>query len=491
MKKGILVLLSGLLFIGCFTDVAKSSELTDDYFDIATNYFNSNDYKKTIEYLDLILSIEPDNLKAKTLLKKIIPDDEKTKTVVVEEILDKAENPETVKIVDVESVNLQKEMYDSAYYNKKGQEFYQQGDLESAIQYFYKSIALNKKNATAYNNLGMSYWQKNNIEEAIKNFKKAFSINSKYTQPLTNLANVYMQQGDEKNEFLYLQKAVSINPNDEVASLFLGDYYRRKNEYFSAIKSYKNVIEINNKNSRAYMSLALCYFEIEEFNLCSQNLMKFLDLNPESDYAYYILAKAALATSHFEYAKSFITKAIELNDCANYNFVLARIEYANGNYEVAKGIFQRLLNDNSNAELFNYMGLCCYKLKDADAATVNFRKAIELDGLKSIYYYNLAQCYKSIGDKRTYTRYVNTATQINPVNIQDYIDLSYIYMDNSNPSYAIKTLEQAISKYPEAKSLYFAKLRIFETIGDNIHYNELKDLIEAKFNDNEEIKRKK
>ena len=32
MKKGILVLLSGLLFIGYFTDFAMSSELTDDYF---------------------------------------------------------------------------------------------------------------------------------------------------------------------------------------------------------------------------------------------------------------------------------------------------------------------------------------------------------------------------------------------------------------------------------------------------------------------------
>ena len=62
--------------------------------------FNSNDYKKTIEYLDLILSIEPDNLKAKTLLKKLVPDEEKTQTVVVEEVLNKAENPENKPTVN-------------------------------------------------------------------------------------------------------------------------------------------------------------------------------------------------------------------------------------------------------------------------------------------------------------------------------------------------------------------------------------------------------
>ena len=52
---------------------ASASEITDDYFDIATNYFNTNNYAKAIEYLDNILKLEPDNLQAQTLRNKILP----------------------------------------------------------------------------------------------------------------------------------------------------------------------------------------------------------------------------------------------------------------------------------------------------------------------------------------------------------------------------------------------------------------------------------
>lgn len=145
--------------------------------------------------------------------------------------------------------------------------------------------------------------------------------------------------------------------------------------------------------------------------------------------------------------------------------------------------FQNLLqNGGASAEIFNYVGLCNYKLKNIEVAIANFNKAIELDRLRPIYYYNLAQCYKSLGDKRNYMKNVNTATKINPINYQDYIDLSYIYYDNGNAGYAINSLNDAINKYPSVKSLYLSKLKIYEAMGDNLNYNKTKDTINMRFN---------
>lgn len=495
MKKGILfsfILLLSLLLINPSRTV-WASELTDDYFDIATNYYNSNNYAKALEYLDLIIVIEPDNQNAKTLRDKISPPalDKSDDSKITANILNQAKTPDAVVIIETPQVSLEKVVYDSDYYNSKGQEFYNKKDFDSAIQYFHKSIVVNKRNAKAYNNLGMAYWCKGNTEAAIKYFKLAQSTNKNYTQPLVNLSNLYKRLGDTKREVYYLQKAININNSDYLAYYYLGDYYKENFDYAKAIENYKESVKINQKFPQVYLSLAMCFFETQEFNYSILAMKQYLELCPNSDYAYFLMAKSALALCRYEEAKTYIQEALNINNNREYQLELAKINYYLQDYLSALDLFQIILQSGDNAEVFNYVGLCNYKLKNVEIAIVNFNKAIELDGLRPIYYYNLAQCYKSLGDKKNYVKYVNTATKINPINYQDYIDLSYIYHDNSNPAYAINSLNEAIRKYPNEKALYLSKLKIYEAIGDNLNYNKTRDLIKMRFESNEKSKETK
>lgn len=485
MKKGILFLvlvISALLW----TNLVSASELTNDYFDIATNYFNSNNYTKALEYLDLILGVEPDNLQAKALKDKILPPQDCQENKKPAEDITK---PSTViqtsnnaATIETTPANTEKVVYNSDYYNAKGQEFYSQKEYDKAIEYFYKAIATNKKNAQAYNNLAMTYWLKNNLYAAVKYFKKANYVNKNYTQPLVNLSELYKQLGDKKNQVFYLEKAIKLNPNDYLAYYRLGDYYRNAGEYPAAIKNYKEVVKINPKFSQVYLNLAMCFFETEEFNYTLLAINQYLGFCPDSDFAFFLAAKANLALCHYADAKICIEKAIELCNKNEYQFELAKIDYYLEDYQTALSILQNLLTSGDSAETLNYVGLCNYKLKNIDAAIDNFNKAIKLNECRPIYYYNLAQCYKSLGDKKNYTKYINSATKITPVNYQDFIDLSYIYYDNGNPGYAINSLNTAIARYPDVKSTYLSKLKIYEAMGDNLHYNETKDLIDMRFN---------
>lgn len=451
---------------------AWANELTDDYLDIAKNYVDSNNLPKAKEYLDLIINIEPDNQEAKALVDKISQPCLNDSTQVI--TIQPSENKPQVEA--------EKVTYNSDYYNTKGQEFYQKKEYDNAIEYFGKSITVDKRNAQAYNNLGMAYLLKNNPHESIKYFKKANSVNKTYTQPLVNLAAVYKQLGDKKNQFYYLQKAIKLNPNDYLAYYYLGDYYRGEEKYPQAIENYKEAVKINPKFSQTYLNLAICFFETEEFNYTLIALKQYLEFYPESDYAYLLAAKADLALCNYVDAKTNIQKALEINNCREYQFELAKIDYYLEDYTEALGILECLLKDSETAEIYNYIGLCNYKLKNIDAAIANFNKTISLDTSRSIYYYNLAQCYKSLGDKKSYSKYVTHATKITPINYQDFIDLSYIYYDNGSPGYAINSLSSAIAKYPDVKSLYLSKLKIYQAIGDSLHYNETKDLIEKRFN---------
>lgn len=493
MKNGILFLVLALsLIVLQSVNFASANELTDDYLVIATNYLKSNNYPKALEYLNIILSIEPDNVAARNLMnqggntggnegvnERGIDSNVTGQTTKDSNI---SQCPECIAIPSDSQISTEKIIYNSDYYNAKGKEFYQQKEFDNAIDYFYKAITVDKKNAQAYNNIAMAYWKKNNTYEAIKYFKKANSINKNYTQPLVNLAGVYKQLKDKKSQLFYLQKAVRLNHNDYLAYYSLGDYYRGEGKYPQAIESYKEVVKINQKFPQVYLKLAICFFETEEFNYTIMAVNQYLEFYPDSDFAFLLAAKANLALCNYENAKLYIQKAIEINKCSEYQFELAKINYYFGDYSNAIDILQNLSEKNNSAEIHNYIGLSNYKLKNINAAIADFNKAIDLDGLRPIYYYNLAQCYKSLGDKKNYSKYVITATKITPVNYQDFIDLSYIYYDNGNPGYAINSLNSAITKYPDVKSLYLAKLKIYEATGDNLHYNETKEQIDMRFN---------
>jgi len=486
MRRGILIFFIIAGFIAFQQgNTVFASELTDDYFDIASNYYLSNNFEKALEYLNEILCMEPDNVQATCLRDKISPStvaENLAQTQAKTEVLNAIQSPANFVILNVPQADTEKMDYNSGYYNTKGQEFYQKKEYDTAVEYFYKSINLNSRNGQAYNNLAMAYWQKNNKTLAIKYFKKANSLNKNYTQPLVNLSILYGQMGDDAKRVFYLKKAIQDNSSDYWAYYLLGDYYKSICSYSKAIENFKETIKINSKFSQAYLGIALCFFETEEFNYALIALNEYQQLCPFSDFTNFMMARANLALCHYDKAKADILSAIAINDTTEYQFELAKIEYFLADYHTALDRLNRVLQKSNSAEGLNYIGLCNYKLKNIDVAIENFYKAIDLDGLCPIYYYNLAQCYKSMGDQKNYLKYVNMATKITPINYQDFIDLSYIYYDNGNSSYALNTLNDAIKRYPTIKALYLSKLKIYESLNDSEHYSEFKDLINERFN---------
>lgn len=359
MKKGMLF---SVLFMSALLckSIVTASELTDDYFDIATNYFNANNYTKSSEYLDLILYFEPDNVAAKIFRSKSPPlppcKDESKPVENSEKVTEAAQTAETPQPY---TENLD---YNLNCYTKKGQEFYQKKEFNKAI--------------------------------------KCFS------------------------------KAIKLNPQDYMAYYYLGYAYQNSGKYSKAIQNYKEVVKINPKFSKVYLNLAICFLETGEFNYTLLALDQYKEFCPGSDFVFYLAAKANLALGHYEDAKVAIENALNINNCNEYQLELGKIAYQMENYCGALDIFQNLLQAKDSAEIYNYIGLCNYQLKNIEAAMADFKKAIDLDGLQPNYYYNMAQCYKSIGEEENYVKY----------------------------------------------------LKFYEAMGNNLHYNKTKDQLEMRFN---------
>ncbi len=478
MKKICLI----FLFIICINIPCYSSELSDDYFDIAQNYIELGDTTKALEYTNYVLMINPNDQRAVKLKDLLIPqetNDDLSRSAI---IMSKEKSLADLAILDIPKSDRYKIENTSEYYNKQGKQYYLNKEYDNAIKCFFRAISIDDKNYIAYNNLGMTYWMKNNLISAEKYFKKAASTSKYYPQPYINLALLYKQKGDMEKHFSFLKKALEVNPDNHWTHYLIGDYYSNTGNYPASIDYYIDAIDINPNFSPSYLALGIAYFNTDKYDQSIIALKKYIELNPKSDFAYSVLAKNYYLKGDYQNAKIYMLKALKLNSSITYRMELAKILFNNEEYNEALLNFQIIEPEYQYAELYNYIGLCNLMLKKFEPAVTNFNKAIVADNHRPIYYYNLAQAYDSLGDKRKYVQYMNLAIQISPLTYQDYIDLSCIYYNTSKTSAAIKILENGIETYPDAKPLYMALMGLYDSIDDNISYNNIKNTIESRFN---------
>ncbi len=484
MKKYIIF----TIFIMLLIHPCMGDELVEDYFDIAKNYAKNGDTTKALEYVNYVLMIKPKYSEAVKFKDKLIPEETSGDISASTMILSKNNSLSDLAILDIPKSDKYKIENSSEYYNNQGRQFYLNEDYDSAIQAFFRAVSLDNKNYIAYNNLGMTYLMKNNVDSAEKYFKKAASVSKYYPQPYINLALIYKQKGDLDKHHTYLKKALGVNPDNFWTYYLLGDYYTSIENYPASIGYYTDSININPNFAPSYLALGVSYFKTDKYNQSIAALNKYLELNAKSDFAYSILAKNYYLLGDYNKAKLYITKAFAINPTLTYRLELAKIQFNNSEYKSALLNFQILEPEYQYAEIYNYIGLCNLMLGKYEQAILYFNKAIVIDSRRAIYYYNLAQCYKALDEKRQYTQYMNMAIQIVPVTYQDYIDLSCIYYNTSKNSLAVKILEKGINVYPDAKPLYMALMGLYDRLGDKTNYNYIKDTIEMRFNTNAQKK---
>ena len=457
-KKLILggVLLSFMAF-PCY-----GNDMTDDYFDIAQNYYKEGNIQKTVEYLNQILEIEPNNLQAIGFKIKLAPPTFSKKLIDIDKPL----------IFDVPYV--QTGIAESDAYYKQGLESYRAKDYSNAEISLNTAIQADPNNFRAYNTLGLVYWAENKLNQARDAFIKSNYINQTFTIPLDNLAQIYKQSGNNEKCYSTLLKAQELNPKDFCTCLLLGDYYRDIEDYETALKNYREVIKINPKYNLAYLKIAKIKTDNVDFAGSNATLNYYLGINPKDDYAYYLMAKNYVYMNNFIKAKESIYKAINMSNCREYRVELGRINYQNDDIQDALDAFNSSLTSDTPSEIYNYIGMCYYNLHDFNKAILNINKAISMPESRVIYYYNLAQVYNTLKDSLSYNKYLGLVKNYQPKKYQDYIDLSGILLDSDSKNSALIMINQGIEKYPRVKELYLEKLKIYDLTDDLQGVNQTK-----------------
>ena len=147
-----------LLIFPCLC--AFSNEITEDYFDIATNYATYGKYNDAIIYIDKILQIEPYNTDAKelknTLLRLNNPNIQSYLTSK-NATLNKAFSEKKIGNTE-EQISSLMSLPNDFWSNYFLAEYYRENNLEKSIYYYQKSIELKPNYSQSYLGLAIAYF---------------------------------------------------------------------------------------------------------------------------------------------------------------------------------------------------------------------------------------------------------------------------------------------------------------------------------------------
>ena len=193
-----------------------------------------------------------------------------------------------------------------------------QNQLNTAINYYLRSLSRQSEQPEVHNNLANVYTTQGNDALAEQHYRQALQLNPSFQDARKNLGLLLISVTPDV-AMVELDRAVAQNPRDIGALTGLGDAHKALENFELATECYQRALEINPDHVTARHNLALCYKLNEQLELAVENYELAMSHQPKSAEIHYNYANALFESGEHEQAESEYLKSIEQNP----GFVLA------------------------------------------------------------------------------------------------------------------------------------------------------------------------
>lgn len=368
------------------------------------------------------------------------------------------------------------------------------GEYTNALSYVEKTLLINPKFAHAYNLAGEIYAKQQNDAAAIVNFRKAIELTPEYTTPYLNLAKIYENRSDNEFALESLKTIAGMDKNTDAICLKIADLELAKGNFTLAEKYYSAVKDDSEYKDEAIKGLTETYW------LEAQELINKAQTGASQNKLYEAREKliAAINTSpsdiELRLAKLKLDKLLnsqlsdkECEDIINSTpqtiaeyVVKGEVYSLQGEYISAKEEFEKALDIAKNVTEYKYLAEYFTFAKNYQLALATLNKAELLAPTdkqiqdnknfvnnkinKSDEYLQDAIYFKKEGDKFFTKKYLLSAVEENPTNVEANILLAKFHKKAKNLQAECNCYKQILSSSSEEKLLskYLKKIEKLE-----------------------------
>jgi tetratricopeptide (TPR) repeat protein len=376
--------------------------------------------------------------------------------------------------------------------------------MQRAIKELERLTELTPRDERVYFALGGTYFAINNPEKAIAAFEKFQSLSTNADNGYREIARYYEHNGDEEKAIEYLSKGLKAQPDSPESLAMLAVLYSKQNKNKEAIPLYRKLMELTGNNLNVSRDLAAALVENGEY----ADAIKILDdlaKNPSlaNDPNLQILrGKTLFGLRKYSEALSVFQSVTDADlNALEARFYIGRVYEETGKYAEAAKIFDGLLDRSSsnpeemrnNRLVFqqhlaaNYLEMGSHdkaiavyqemaktdpkranpQLLNAYRVSKQFDKAISLG--KDLYGKNTgdieigtiyARTLADAGKSREGADVLSKLLQSNPENIDIYVNLSQVYLQDKRYADAEKILLRAEGKTTDSQNNERLKIQL-------------------------------
>jgi|GEM_PF-3556307 len=210
--------------------------------------------------------------------------------------------------------NIKKDFKDSEAFPfyEKGNEHLKSGLCELAIGEYNKGVELAPDSYELYNKLGYASYYCGRFDEALNYFRKSLILNRDNVDTIVGIANVYMVLKQEPEARHYFEKVVEMEPGNSAPYMPLALIYNHRNMFAESKEMLKTVLKNYPRYDSAYFLLAQDHEELKEIDSAIESYKKVTTLTPGYAKAYLGLARCYKLKAKYGIAYNYAKRAKKL-----------------------------------------------------------------------------------------------------------------------------------------------------------------------------------
>ena len=421
------------------------------------------------------------------------------------------------------TILLQRYPTESLLFNLSGACYQGLGQLNTAVEYYEKSISTDPSYFKAHFNLGGVLQELGKLNESIESFENAISIKPDFAEAYNNIGNVFKEIRQSDNAIRSFKQAIEIKPDYVEAHFNLGQIFQELNEIKSAILSYENVLIFKPDFAQLHNNLGVIFQGIGEIDSSLKHFEDAIRIKPDFEEAHYNLGNAFYDYGQHNNALESYRQALIINpeNAQTHNNIgitlkaLDKIDSALKSYkqailikpnhfeahynlgnilkdlgqldEAVKSYQKSLILKQDNAEAHNELGITLMYLGKLDAAIKSYEEAICINPVHEEFYNNLGIAFNMNGQFEEALKSLNQALSIKQDYAEAFLNLGNLMLDFNQLDKAVMNYTYAYDLKPKLNFLFGDLLHTKMHLGiwDNLS-NELNRLTK-KINNNEKV----